>query len=69
LKAATTKGGLKLQLKPTNEKDTTKASKNQQVSQRSLAGTPMYLSPEQKELRANADDLKNKRTRDLVKMQ
>lgn len=29
----------------------------------------MYLPPEQKELRANATNLKNKRTQDIVKMQ
>ena len=29
----------------------------------------MYLSPEQKELRANATELKSKRTQDLIKMQ
>jgi serine/threonine protein kinase len=53
--------------KPTRKIEENK-SKKDKVSQRSLAGTPMYQSPEQRAL-ISGNDLKQKRTSDIHKLQ
>ena len=61
--------GLKFNLKAMHQKEGQEPANpaTHKVSQRSLAGTPMYLPPEQRVMRANADILKQQRARDLDK--
>lgn len=61
--------GLKLRPKPMESPDEKDLTAKSRVSLRSLAGTPMYLSPEQKELRQGSLNMKSTRAQDLVKLQ